>query len=97
MEKARVRAKGYAQALDKMVNCLAAQPEQSERVAAVRDVVLASSAEASFSAAEVAARLERAKQTDVADILESFVALGYLVAFESPDGTRRWARPARAA
>ncbi len=69
----------------------------SERVVLVRDAVLTASSEASFSAAEVAARFKRAKPADVEQILEGFVALGHLVAFTDPSGTRRWARPARAA
>lgn len=69
----------------------------SERVVLVRDAVLTASSEASFSAAEVAARFKRAKPADVEQILEGFVALGHLVAFTDPNGTRRWARPARAA
>lgn len=68
-----------------------------ERVTLVRDVVLGASTEASFAAAEVAARFKTAKRADVEAILDTFVALGLLVDFETPDGTRRWARPARAA
>jgi hypothetical protein len=68
-----------------------------ERVALVRDVVLASASDATFSVEEVASRFTRAKRDDVQAILDTFVALGRLVTFEDPSGARRWARPARAA
>ncbi|MCA9638048.1 MAG: hypothetical protein KC420_18595, partial [Myxococcales bacterium] len=68
-----------------------------ERVALVRDVVLASAADATFSVEEVARRFKRAKRDDVQAILETFVALGRLVSFEDPRGDRRWARPGPAA
>jgi len=68
-----------------------------ERAALVRDVVLGAPPSATFSVAEVAARFKRAKAADVEAILDTFAALGLLVAFESPDQERRWARPARAA
>ena len=68
-----------------------------ERVALVRDVVLASASDATFSAGEVASHFKRAKTADIEAILDTFVALGRLVAFSDPDGHRRWARPTRVA
>lgn len=68
-----------------------------ERVVLVRDVVLASANDATFSAAEVASHFKRAKASDIEAILDAFVALGRLVAFSDPDGQRRWARPSRVA
>lgn len=67
-----------------------------ERTAQVRDIVLGAASDATFSVAEVAARFKGAKKAEVETILDTFAALGMLIAFDDEQsGTRRWARPAR--
>ncbi|MCC6874244.1 MAG: class I SAM-dependent DNA methyltransferase [Sandaracinaceae bacterium] len=68
-----------------------------ERAALIRDAVSSAPADATFGPAELAARFKRAKPEDVEVILETFAALGVLVAFTDASGARRWTRPSRAA
>jgi hypothetical protein len=69
----------------------------TDKVALIRDLVFAAPRGASFSVAEVATRFTRAKAADIEKILDAIAGQGFLVAYEGPNETRRWARPARAA
>jgi hypothetical protein len=57
-----------------------------ERIAAVRDVVMAPG---TWSAKSVAKQFKRAPEKEVAAVLDSLAALGLLVSFDTPEG-RRW-------
>jgi hypothetical protein len=73
----------------------AAWPKRpGERIAAIRDLVVAS--KRLWQTAEVAAAFKGSKKKDVADLLDSLAGIGVLVAYGETEKELRWGLPTRA-
>jgi len=73
----------------------AAWPKRpGERIAAIRDLVVAS--KRLWQTAEVAAAFKGSKKKDVADLLDSLAGIGVLVAYGETEKELRWGPPTRA-
>ena len=74
---------------------VAAWPKRpGERIAAIRDLVVAS--KRLWQTAEVTAAFKGAKKKDVADLLDSLAGIGVLVAYGETEKELRWGLPTRA-
>jgi len=74
----------------------AAWPKRpGERIAAIRDLVVAS--KRLWQTGEVAAAFKGAKKKDVADLLDSLAGIGVLVAYGETEKDLRWGQPTRGA
>ncbi len=73
---------------------VAAWPKRpGERIAAIRDLVVAS--KRLWQTAEVTAAFKGAKKKDVADLLDSLAGIGVLVAYGETEKELRWGLPTR--
>ena len=78
-----------------LASSAAALPKRpGERIAAIRDLVVAS--KRLWQTAAVAAAFKGSKKKDVADLLDSLAGIGVLVAYGETEKELRWGPPTRA-